>query len=150
MSLYHRSRPAEILLVEDSPADVRLVTEALQGCSIPHHLTAIDSGWEALKFLHREAPYATASRPDLVVLDLNLPGLNGRELLTAIRQESALRHLVVVMLTSSASPQDVYALYQIPVNCFIIKPVEIERFFLVVRTLVEFWLGMATVPEVMT
>jgi len=147
MNLYHRSRPAEILLVEDSPADVRLVTEALKGCSIPHHLTAINNGQDALKFLHREAPYTAALRPDLVVLDLNLPTLSGRELLTAIRQEQALQHLVVVVLTSSASPQDVYALYQIPANCFIIKPFEIERFFLVIRTLVEFWLGMATVPE---
>jgi len=150
MSLYHRSRPAEILLVEDSPADIRLVTEALKGCSIPHHLTAIDNGREALKFLHREAPYVTAPQPDLVVLDLNLPGLDGRELLTTIRQEPALQHLVVVVLTSSASPQDVYTLYQIPVNCFVTKPFDIERFFLVIRTLAEFWLGMATIPEDMT
>jgi two-component system, chemotaxis family, response regulator Rcp1 len=150
MSLYHRTRPAEILLVEDSPADIRLVTEALKGCSIPHHLTAIDNGQEALKFLHREAPYVTAPQPDLVVLDLNLPGLNGRELLTTIRQEPALQHLVVVVLTSSASPQDAYALYQIPVNCFVTKPFDIERFFLVIRTLTEFWLGMATIPEDLT
>jgi len=147
MNLYHRSRPAEILLVEDSPADIRLVIEALKECSIPHHLTAIGNGQEALTFLRREAPYTAAPRPDLVVLDLNLPGLNGREVLTAIRQDSALQHLVVVILTSSAASQDVDALYRIPVNCFVTKPLDVKRFFLVVQTMVEFWLGMATVPE---
>ena len=147
MNIYHRSRPAEILLVEDSPADVRLVIEALKECSIPHHLTAIGNGWEALRFLRREGPYTAAPRPDLVVLDLNLPGLNGRELLTTIRQDPVLQHLVVIMLTSSAAPQDVYALYRMSVNCFVTKPLDLERFLLLVRTMVEFWLGMAQVPE---
>jgi len=147
MSIYHRRSPAEILLVEDSPADVRLIIEALKECSIPHHLTPINNGSEALTFLRREAPYGSAPQPDLVLLDLNLPGLNGRDLLIAVRQDPALRHLPGIMLTSSSAPQDVYALYQIPVNCFVIKPIDIERFFTVMRTMVEFWLGMATMPK---
>jgi len=147
MDMSQRRRLAEILLVEDSPADVRLVREALKGCSVPHHLTAIDDGHKALTFLRREAPHETVPRPDLVVLDLNLPGLSGREVLTAIRTDPALQHLPVIILTSSAAPQDVYALYCIPTNCFITKPLDIERFFFVVRTMVEFWLGVATLPE---
>jgi two-component system, chemotaxis family, response regulator Rcp1 len=147
MSLYQRRRPAEILLVEDSLADIRLFIEALKQCSIPHHLTAIDNGQEALAFLRRNGSAGTAPQPDLVVLDLNLPGLNGHEVLTAIRADSALRHLPVIILTSSTAPQDVYELYRISANCFITKPLDIDQFFFVVRTMIEFWLGVATIPD---
>jgi CheY-like chemotaxis protein len=147
MSTFRHHRPAEILLVEDSPSDARLFVEALKGSTISHHLTIIDSGREALTFLRREAPFTTAPRPDLTVLDLNLPDLSGREVLTMIRQDAVLQHLVVVMLTSSAAPQDVYTLYRVPVNCFITKPLDLKRFFTVVQTMVEFWLTMAITPE---
>ncbi len=146
-NLYQRRRPAEILLVEDSLADIRLFTEAMKQCSIPHHLTAIDNGQEALAFLRREGSGAGSPRPDLVVLDLNLPGLNGRELLAAIRADSAFQHLPVIILTSSTSPQDVRELYRTSANCFVIKPLDIDQFFFVVRTTIEFWLGVATIPD---
>jgi len=147
MNLYRRRRPAEILLVEDSLADIRLFTEALKQCSIPYHLTAIDNGQEALAFLRREGSVGEAPKPDLVVLDLNLPGLNGRQVLTAIRADSALQHLPVVILTSSTAPQDVHELYRICANCFVTKPLDIDQFFFVVRTTIEFWLGVATIPD---
>ncbi len=147
MNLSQRPHPAEILLVEDSLADVRLFIEALRKCSIPHHLTVLDTGHKALSFLRREAPYVTVPHPDLVVLDLNLPGLSGREVVTTMRADPALQHFPVVILTSSSAPQDISTLYRIPVNCFITKPFDIERFFTVVRTMVEFWLGVATLPE---
>lgn len=148
MNTFQHRRPAEILLVEDSPADVRLCIEALKNCSIPHHLTVLENGGEALTFLRREAPFTSVLRPDLVVLDLNLPGLNGRELLSIIRQDPTLQQLVVIILTSSTALQDVNALYRIPVNCFITKPVGLKQFFTVIQTMVEFWLGMARTPEV--
>ncbi|HXG18945.1 MAG TPA: response regulator [Methylomirabilota bacterium] len=142
-----RSRPAEILLVEDSPADVRLVREALKECAIPHRLTTIDNGKEALAWLQREAHHADAPRPDIILLDLNLPGLDGRRIAAAIRADAALRHLPIIMLTSSRVPHDVRELYQIPVNCYIVKPLGFERFVAAVRATVEFWLGVATLPE---
>lgn len=147
MSLNQRLHPAEILLVEDSFADVRLFTEALKKCAIPHHVTVLEDGHKALAFLRHEAPYVNAPFPDLLVLDLNLPGLNGREVATAIRADPTLQQLPIIMLTSSSAPQDITTLYRIPVNCFITKPFDIERFFTAVRSMMEFWLDIATLPK---
>jgi chemotaxis family two-component system response regulator Rcp1 len=110
-------------------------------------LTALADGREALAWLRRADGYATAPRPDIILLDLNLPRLDGRRVAAAIRADAALRHLPIIMLTSSKSPQDVRELYQIPVNCYVVKPLSFEHFAAIVRATVEFWLGVATLPE---
>jgi CheY-like chemotaxis protein len=126
----------EFLLIEDNPADVRLTVEALKDARVPNRLHVARDGVEAMRMLKGDA----VPRPDLILLDLNLPRKNGREVLAEIKQDEALRHIPVVILTTSQAEQDAVQSYRLGANAFITKPAEIDRFFEVIRSLEEFWL----------
>jgi two-component system response regulator len=136
----------DILLVEDSPGDARLTREAFKGCKLLNTLYHVEDGVEALAFLHRERPYGGVPRPGLILLDLNLPRMDGREVLAAIKQDEALKRIPVVVLTTSADEQDVLRSYDLHANCFITKPVQLERFLRVVESIEDFWLTIVRLP----
>ncbi|CAI4030758.1 Response regulator Rcp1 [Nitrospira tepida] len=138
--------PIEILLVEDNPGDVRLTMEALKEAKVINNLTVLKDGAEALAFLHRQGQYAKAPRPHLILLDLNLPKKDGREVLADIKADPTLRRIPVVVLTTSQDEQDVYKSYNLHANCFITKPVDLEQFVKVVRSIEDFWLGIVVLP----
>ena len=128
--------PIEILLVEDNPADVRLTVEALKEARVRNRLRVARDGVEAMAMLRSDS----APRPDLILLDLNLPRKDGREVLHEIKQDEALRHIPVVILTTSQAEQDILQCYRLRANAFVTKPVEIDQFFHVVRSMEQFWL----------
>ena len=132
------SAPIEILLVEDNPADVRLTIEALKDARVVNHLRVARDGVEAMQMLKDET--GAVPRPDLIVLDLNLPRKDGREVLREVKQDEALRHIPVVILSTSQAQQDVLQSYRLQANAFITKPAEIDQFFEVVRSMEHFWL----------
>jgi len=134
--------PIEILLVEDNPADVRLTIEALKDAKIRNNLHVARDGVEAMRFL-REERDGTTPRPDVILLDLNLPKKHGREVLQEIKHDNALRHIPVVVLTTSQAEQDVLRCYDLGANAFITKPVDVDQFFKVVKLFEEFWLEVA-------
>ena len=137
----------DILLVEDNPADVRLVREALAEGEVTADLHWAASGEAALGFLRRQGEHATQPTPDLVLLDLNLPGLNGHEVLTAIKDDPALRSIPVVVLTSSAARRDVLAAYAAHANAYVVKPDDFEQFLALVGTLRAYWLTTVLLPS---
>jgi CheY-like chemotaxis protein len=139
-------RPLEIFLIEDNPGDVLLTREALRGARVLNRLTVASNGEEALAILRREGVHRTAVRPDLILLDLNMPRLSGLEVLTAIRTDPELASLPVVMLTSSGAERDVADSYALGVNCYVTKPVDIEQFLNVVRSVEHFWFSIVTLP----
>ena len=141
------SRPIEILLVEDSPSDTELTIEALREGSVHSRLSHVEDGVEALEFLSRKNSYAQAPRPDLILLDLNLPRKDGRELLAELKSDPDFRTIPVVVLTTSKADQDVTRAYQLKANCYITKPVDFEQFVDVVRSIEHFWLEVATLPQ---
>lgn len=136
----------DILLVEDSPGDVRLTREALKEGKVRNRLHVAWDGEEALAFLRKEGEHADAPRPDLVLLDLNLPKLDGREVLSEMKDDPALKHIPVVVLTTSTADEDVLRVYDLAGNCYIPKPVELDRFLEVVRSIEEFWLTVVRLP----
>jgi chemotaxis family two-component system response regulator Rcp1 len=138
--------PVEILLVEDNLGDTRLTREALKDCKLLNTLHHVEDGVEAMAFLRREGPYAAAPRPDLILLDLNLPRMGGREVLAAIKEDEALKGIPVIILTTSDDEQDVLGAYQSHANCFITKPIALERFLEVVRSIEAFWLSIVRLP----
>jgi CheY-like chemotaxis protein len=140
------SRPVEILLVEDNPGDVRLTREALKEGKVHNHLHVAPDGVEALAFLNREGPYAHAVRPDLILLDLNLPRKGGREVLEVIKSDASLRHIPVVILTSSQAEQDIARAYDLHANCYITKPVDLDQFITVVKSIEDFWFTVVKLP----
>ncbi len=139
----------EILLVEDNPADVRLTREALRegAGGLRHRLHVVEDGVQALAFLRREAGYWEVPRPDLILLDLNLPRKDGREVLQEIKADPELRSIPVVVLTTSRSEEDVLRSYQLHANCYVTKPVDLDQFLEVVRRIEAFWLGVARLPS---
>ncbi len=139
-------RPIEILMVEDNPGDVRLTVEALKEGKVRNNLHSVADGEEALKFLRREAPFEEAARPDLILLDLNLPKKTGREVLTEIKADPYLRRIPVVILTVSKAEQDIVESYNLHANCYITKPVNLEQFLEVVKSIEDFWLTVVTLP----
>jgi len=141
-----RSRPVEILLVEDNPGDVRLTREALKEGKVHNNLHVAPDGVEALAFLNREGKYADAVRPDLILLDLNLPRKGGREVLEVIKGEPSLRHIPVVILTSSQAEQDIARAYDLHANCYITKPVDLDQFITVVKSIEDFWFTVVKLP----
>ncbi len=141
-----KSRPVEILLVEDSPGDVQLTIEALRDAEVHNHLHVTTDGEEALRFLRREPPYADAPRPDLVLLDLNLPKKSGREVLAEVKADPVLRRIPVVVLSTSESREDVLAAYDLSANCYVTKPVDLDQFLDVIRAIDSFWLVLAKLP----
>ena len=140
------SDPIEILLVEDNPGDVRLTRESLKDGKIHTRLSVVSDGEEALEFLYRRGRHAGAPRPDLVLLDLNLPRKSGREVLAEIKVDEHLRRIPVVVLTSSEAEQDILASYNLNANCYITKPVDLEQFIRVVRSIEDFWLTVVKLP----
>lgn len=139
-------RPIEILLVEDSPGDVRLTREALRKGKIRNTLNVVTDGVEAMAFLRREGDYADASRPDLMLLDLNMPRKNGREVLAEIKADDDLRRIPVVVLTVSRAERDILDTYNLNCNCYITKPVDLHQFLEVVHAIEHFWLTVVTLP----
>lgn len=139
-------RPAEFLLVEDNPGDVRLTREALKECKLRNNLSVVGDGVEALAFLRREGKYADAPKPDVILLDLNLPRMGGREVLAEIKADPVLRRIPVVVITSSEAEQDVVASYDLHVNCYVNKPVDLDQFIKVVRSIGTFWLTIVKLP----
>src|SRR5580693_2583172 len=141
------SAPVEILLVDDSAGDVRLTREALKGAQIHINLNVVSDGAEALAHLRREKHHAAASRPDLILLDLNLPKKDGRDVLKEIKESDALKSIPVVILTTSASPLDVEHSYQLHANCYITKPMDLRGFTKVVQSIDNFWLSVVELPS---
>ncbi|MGC3976386.1 MAG: response regulator [Nitrospira sp.] len=139
-------KPIEILLVEDNPGDVRLTIEALKEAKVINHLTVVKDGMEALAFLRRQGSYTAAPRPHLIVLDLNLPRKDGREVLAVIKADDNLKRIPVVVLTTSQDEQDVLKSYNLHANCYITKPVDLDQFVRVVRSIEDFWLGIVVLP----
>jgi CheY-like chemotaxis protein len=140
-------RPIEILLVEDNPGDVRLTQESLRESKVRNNLHIAPDGVAALAFLRREGRYAGAPRPDLVLLDLNLPKKDGREVLADIKADPALRTIPVVVLTTSSAEQDVLRSYELQAASYITKPVDLEQFITVVKSIEDFWLTIVTLPH---
>jgi len=136
----------EILLVEDNPGDVRLSQEAWKEARIPNRLHVAEDGVEAMAFLRREGRYAEAVRPHLILLDLNLPRKDGREVLAEIKKDPKLKHIPVVILSTSKAEQDIVKTYDLHANCYIAKPLDMDRFVQVVRSIEEFWLATVTLP----
>jgi two-component system, chemotaxis family, response regulator Rcp1 len=141
-----QTRPIEILLVEDSPSDTDLTIEALDEGKVANHLSIVEDGVQAMEFLRRQNQYAGAPRPDLILLDLNLPRKDGREVLTELKSDPDLRAIPVVVLTTSRAEEDVLRAYQLQANCFITKPVDFRQFLDVVRSIENFWLTVVTLP----
>ena len=139
-------RPVEILLVEDNPGDVRLTQEALKEGKVYNNLHWAKDGVEALEFLKREGKYATAPRPDIILLDLNLPKKDGREVLAVIKSDAALMKIPVVVLTTSKAEEDVVRSYSLHANCYVTKPVDLDKFITVVQSIDRFWLTVVTLP----
>jgi CheY-like chemotaxis protein len=140
------SRGIEILMVEDNPADARLAVEAMKEAKIGNHMTVVADGEEALDFLRRRGRYANAPTPDLVLLDLNLPRKDGREVLAEIKSDPRLKRIPVVVLTTSRAEADVLKAYDLHANCFITKPVEADELLGIVRTIDQFWLSVVKLP----
>jgi two-component system, chemotaxis family, response regulator Rcp1 len=137
----------EILLVEDSPGDVRLTREALKDAKVYINLHVASDGIEAMAFLNREGEYADAPRPDLILLDLNLPRKDGRQVLEEIKESPSLKRIPVVILTTSSADEDVMRSYQFHANCYISKPVDLDGFLKVVRSIDNFWLSIVKLPH---
>ncbi|QDX80201.1 response regulator [Denitratisoma sp. DHT3] len=140
-------RPAEFLLVEDNPGDVRLTQEALRECKLRNNLSVVGDGVEALAFLRREGKYQDVPRPDVILLDLNLPKKGGHEVLAEIKADPVLRRIPVVIITSSEAEKDVLASYDLHVNCYVNKPVDLDQFIKVVQSVGTFWLTIVKLPD---
>ncbi len=139
-------QPVEILLVEDNPADIRLTQEGLKEAKIANRLHAVTSGQEALDFVHRRGGHRNAPRPDVILLDLNLPGIDGHAVLRRLKADPALRTIPVVVLTSSDAEADIVRSYEEHANCFISKPIDFAGFLRVVRAVEDFWFTVVRLP----
>jgi CheY-like chemotaxis protein len=139
-------RAIEILLVEDNPADVRLTEEALREGKVHNRLHVVHDGVDALAFLRREPPFTGVPRPDVVLLDLNLPRMDGRAVLSAVKADPKLRRIPVVVLTTSTAEEDIVGSYNLHANCYITKPVNLQQFMKVVRTVEDFWFEIVCLP----
>jgi CheY-like chemotaxis protein len=142
-----RGRAIEILLVEDNPGDVRLIQEALRDGKVWNNPHVVTDGEAALEFLYRRGPFTDAPRPDMVLLDLNLPKKDGREVLAVIKSDSDLKRIPVVVLTTSKEEEDVHRAYNLAANCYVTKPVEFEEFMKVIRAIEDFWLTIVALPS---
>ncbi len=139
-------KPIEILMVEDNPVDVLVTREALKQGRIMNNLSVAEDGEEALDFLFRTGQFSAAPRPDLILLDLNLPKKDGREILTELKNNPDLRSIPVVILTTSQAEEDVLRSYDCGANCFIVKPVDLEQFTSTIRSIEDFWFSIVKLP----
>jgi len=140
-------RPIEILLVEDNPGDIRLTVEALKEGKVQNKLHFVNDGIEAIAFLHREGKYSDVPHPDLILLDLNLPKKDGPEVLAEIKEDPALKHIPVVVLTGSKAGEDILKTYNLHANCYVTKPIDLEQFIMVVKSIRDFWLTIVKLPS---
>ena len=147
MENFTHVQPVEILLVEDNPGDVELTKEALADCKMINNLHVTYDGQEAMDFLHKKEPFTNAVTPDLVILDLNLPKLDGREVLKLIKSDENLKKIPVVVLTTSQSEEDILKMYKHYANCYITKPIDLDQFVTVVKAIENFWMGIVKLPS---
>ena len=147
MSVETEEKRKIIFLVEDNKADVRLIQEAFKNSSLSHEMLNVRDGIEAMAFLHREGEYHTAPRPDLILLDLNLPKKDGREVLAEIKTDSKLKRIPVIVLTTSQNEDDIFQSYDLHVNCYITKSRNISQLFKIVKRIEDFWLETVTLPR---
>ena len=136
----------EVLLIEDNPGDVFLTQEAFREGRVPLHLSVVNDGEEAMLYLRRQGSFAHALRPDLVLMDLNLPKKDGRELLAELKQDADLRQIPVIILTTSKSHQDIWRAYKLHATCYLTKPIEVDTFINTIRSIEDFWLTVACLP----
>lgn len=141
------SRPVEILLVDDSPADVALTQEAFSDNKLCNNLSVVHDGVEAMDFLRKKGPYASVPTPDIILLDLNMPRKDGREVLAEIKADDVLKYIPVVIMTVSKDDKDIFESYRLHANCYIKKPVKFTEFVEVVRSLENFWFSVVTLPS---
>jgi CheY-like chemotaxis protein len=147
MNIIDEATPIEVLLVEDDPGDVLITKEALVGSKLVHNLHVVDNGEKAIDYLERQGDYYDAPRPDLILLDLNLPRLDGREVLARIKADESLRQIPTVVLTTSNAEEDVLRSYDLHANAYVTKPVEFEAFIAVVRQIDDFFLSVVRLPH---
>ncbi|HVU87617.1 MAG TPA: response regulator [Pirellulales bacterium] len=148
MNIGYRASPVEILLVEDNPGDVRLTQEVLREGKVRNTLRVAEDGEEALAMLRREGAFSESPRPDVILLDLNLPKKDGRTVLAEIKADPSLHRIPVVILTTSKAEEDVLRSYDLNANCYITKPVDLDQFINVVRMIEDFWLSIVVLPSV--
>lgn len=141
------AQPLEILLVEDNPGDIRLIKEILKEGRINNNLNITEDGEEAMEFLRKEGEFANSPRPDLILLDLNLPKKDGREVLEEIKEDENLRRIPVVVLTTSTAEEDILKSYDMHANSYITKPVDFDQFIKVIKSIEDFWLEVVKLPE---
>ena len=146
MTTKNHSKEIEILLVEDSPADILITREAFQDARLTNTLHVVEDGVKAMEFLRREGIYASAPRPDLILLDLNLPRKNGREVLAEIKATAEFKSIPIVVLTTSNADEDILKAYNLHANCYVIKPVGFDNFFKAVQSIESFWFSIVTLP----
>jgi CheY-like chemotaxis protein len=142
-----KNKTVDILLIEDNPGDVRLTIEALKDCKIMNNLNVVENGLKAMKYLRKEEEYKDKQLPDLILLDLNIPKINGHEVLAEIKNDPMLKIIPVVILTSSSSDEDILTTYELHANCFITKPVDIEQFIKIVQYVGDFWFTIVKLPQ---
>lgn len=140
-------QPIEILLVEDNLGDIRLTQEALKDSKLRNNLSVVQDGVEALAFLRQQGRYANVTRPDIILLDLNLPRKDGREVLAEIKEDDNLKRIPVVVLTTSSDEKDIYTSYNLHANCYISKPVDLNRFVEIVKAIEGFWFQIVKLPS---
>jgi two-component system, chemotaxis family, response regulator Rcp1 len=146
MKNYQNFRPIEILLVEDSPSDANLTIREFSKAKIANNLHWIEDGETAMEYLHQQGEFTNAPRPDLILLDLNLPGMDGREVLKEVKSDTDLKRIPIVILTTSNDEQDVLRSYNLNANCYVTKPIDIEQFIQVVQLIKDFWLAAVLLP----
>ena len=146
MKFSKRIRPVEILLVEDNLGDIRLTKEAMKEAKIINNLNVVEDGVEALAYLRKKEKFKGVNRPDLILLDINLPKKNGREVLAEIKQDKNLKQIPVIILTVSKAEEDIIKTYELHANCFITKPVHIDQFVRVVKSIEHFWFSIVKLP----
>ncbi len=147
MNISEIGKVVEILLVEDNPGDVRLTQEAFKEGKLINNLSVVEDGVEAMAFLRREEKYADVPRPDLILLDLNMPKKDGREVLAEIKKDPDLKQIPVIILTTSQAEQDILKSYNLHANCYITKPVDLDQFNAVVKSIKDFWLSIVKLPR---
>lgn len=147
MTLGSETRPVQILLVEDNPADARLTQEAISETDFQHRIHWVEDGEEAMEFLQNEGEYEDAPRPDLILLDLNLPGMDGREVLAEVKSDDDLGMIPVVVLTTSTAQQDLLYSYGLRANSYVNKPIDRKRFNVMIRSVLDYWINIAVLPS---
>jgi two-component system response regulator len=147
MTTFNNYRPIEILLVEDNPGDVRLTQEAARETKIHNNMHVVTNGLDAMAFLRHEGRFGSVPRPDLILLDLNMPVMDGREVLRQVKNDEKIRRIPVVIITSSQAEEDILRAYDLQASCYVTKPVDLDQFIKVVKHVENFWLTVVTLPR---